>query len=223
VEDELGLFPLKLVLFPTERIPLHIFEPRYKELIGECLEEEREFGLVFADEDGRRDVGTRAAVVQVLQVFDDGRLNVLVEGRERFRIVAETEGRSFRTGEVEPVEDEDDPPRKADVDRALQVFAQLVEVTETDEVERPDRNSDRLSFELAARVDFGPELKQEILELCSERERLVRLANLFDVVVQGLKLEKEVRERASGNGKVDRRPQLPGLESGDGGDGDSTS
>ncbi len=221
VSDELGLFPLKLVLFPTERIPLHIFEPRYKELIAECLDLELEFGLVLADEDGTRDVGTRAAVVQVLQTFDDGRLNILIEGRERFRIVAETEGRSFRTGEVEPVEDDDDPPEAGEIDRALQVFGQLVEVTETDEVEEPDASSGLLSFELAARVDFGPELKQEILELCSERERLVRLADLFDVVVQGLKLERQVRERASGNGKVDRRPQLPGPENG--GEGDSTS
>ena len=219
--DELGLFPLKLVLFPTERIPLHIFEPRYKELIGECLEAESEFGLVLADEDGTRSVGTRAAVVHVLEVFDDGRLNILVEGRERFRIVVETDGRSFRTGEVEPVEDEDDPPATSEIDRALEVFGQLVEVTETEEVDEPDRSSGVLSFELAARVDFGPELKQEILELRSERERLIRLADLFDVVVQGLKLEKDVRERASGNGKVNRRPQLPGRE-GDG-DGDSTS
>lgn len=209
--DELGLIPLELVLFPTERIPLHIFEPRYKELIRECLDEEREFGLVLADEDGLREIGTRAAVVEVLELFDDGRLNVLVEGQERFRLVAETEGgRSFRTGEVEPVRDADDPPAPAEIDRVLDVFGQLVTVTDSEEVEQPDRDSKRLSFELAARVDFGPELKQEILELLSERERLVRLSALFDVAVQGLKLEKDVRERASGNGKVERRPQLLG-------------
>jgi Lon protease-like protein len=206
--EELGLFPLKVVLFPTERIPLHIFEPRYKELIGECLAEEREFGLVLADEDGRREVGTRAGVVEVLQVFEDGRLNILVEGRERFRIVHETDGRIYRTATIEPVEDDQDPPSSDDVDRALEVFGRLVEVTESDEVQPPDPESAILSFELAARVEFGPELKQELLELRSERERLLRLAELFEVAVQGLKLEKDVRERASGNGKVERPPQL---------------
>jgi Lon protease-like protein len=214
MSDELGLFTLEVVLFPTERIPLHIFEPRYKELIGECLRDEREFGLVLADETGgRREIGTRAVVIEVLQVFDDGRLNILVEGRERFRILDETEGRSFRTGAVEPLEDEPDPATKDEVDRALDVFGRLVEVTESDEVQRPEPDSDILSFELAAKVDFGPELKQEILELRSERERLVRLADLFEVAVQGLKLEKDVRQRASGNGKVDRLPQLPEPES----------
>jgi Lon protease-like protein len=214
MSDELGLFPLEVVLFPTERIPLHIFEPRYKELIGECLRDEREFGLVLADEaGGRREIGTRAVVVEVLQVFDDGRLNVLVEGRERFRIVGETEGRSFRTGAVEPIEDEPDPPSSDEVDRALDVFGRLVEVTESDEVQRPEPDSDILSFELAAKVDFGPELKQEILELRSERERLLRLADLFEIAVQGLKLEKDVRQRASGNGKVDRLPHLPDPDS----------
>jgi Lon protease-like protein len=203
------------VLFPTERIPLHIFEPRYKELIGECLRDECEFGLVLANEaGGRREIGTRAAVIEVLQVFDDGRLNILVEGRDRFRILDETEGRSFRTGAVEPVEDEPDPPSTDEVERAMDVFGRLVELTESDEVQQPEADSEILSFELAAKVEFGPELKQEILELRSERERLVRLADLFEIAFQGLKLEKEVRERASGNGKVDKLPQLPDPESG---------
>src|SRR6059058_3603232 len=99
--DELGIFPLGIVLLPTERIPLHIFELRYQELIGECLELERDFGLVFEDDDGVREVGTRASVFEVLDRFDDGRLNVAVQGRERFRIVSETRGRSFLTAEVE--------------------------------------------------------------------------------------------------------------------------
>ena len=88
---ELGLFPLGIVLLPTEQIPLHIFEDRYQELIGECLDEEREFGLIFADEDGLRELGTRAAVTEVLERFDDGRLNIVVEGRERFRLLELTE------------------------------------------------------------------------------------------------------------------------------------
>src|SRR5512146_3116487 len=101
--EELGLFPLELVLLPTERIPLHIFEPRYKELIRECLDEEREFGLVLDRGEETAEVGTRAGVVQVLQVLPDGRMNIVVEGRGRFRIVEPTEGRSFLTAAVDPV------------------------------------------------------------------------------------------------------------------------
>jgi Lon protease-like protein len=201
---EIGLFPLQLVLLPTERVPLHIFEPRYKELIGECLEEGLEFGLVLEDEEGRRDVGTRAAVVEVLQVFDDGRMNVVVEGRQRFRLVELTEGREFLTGEVEPIDDDPDPAAPEEVEAALGVFRRLVQVAESD-VDEPDPAAHALSFELASRVDFGHELKQEILELRSERRRLQRLIEILGRAVEAMALEKEVRERASGNGRVSPR------------------
>src|SRR5436309_11168783 len=104
---ELGLFPLGMVLVPTERVPLHIFEVRYQELIGECLDEDRDFGLVLSDDEGLREIGTRAAVLEVLDRFPDGRLNIVVEGGERFRIVEETGGRSFRTAELESSVDDD--------------------------------------------------------------------------------------------------------------------
>ena len=202
--SEIGLFPLELVLLPTERVPLHIFEPRYKELIGECLRSGHEFGLLLEDESGRRDIGTRAAVVEVLQVFDDGRMNVVVEGRRRFRLVELTAGREFLTGEVEPVEDDPDPAPPEEVEAALGVFRRLVEVAESD-VDEPDPAVGDLSFELASRVDFGHELKQEILELRSERRRLKRLVEILGRAVEAIALEKEVRERASGNGRVSPR------------------
>jgi Lon protease-like protein len=198
---EIGLFPLELVLLPTERVPLHIFEPRYKELIGECLAEEREFGLLFEDEGGRREIGTRAAVVEVLQVFDDGRMNVVVEGRERFRLVGLTSGRAFLTGDVEEVDDDDDPPRRRDVQRALTSFRRLIEVAESD-VEEPVGESGSLAFELAARIDFGLELKQELLELRSERRRMTRIVELIERATAAIAAEREVRRRASANGRV---------------------
>src|SRR5919204_2621505 len=108
--SEIGLFPLALVLLPTEKVPLHIFEPRYKELIGECLAESREFGLVLTDENGLREIGTRAAVVEVARVYDDGRLDIVIEGGERFRVVRLTSGRSFQTAEIESIDDEESEP-----------------------------------------------------------------------------------------------------------------
>ena len=136
--DELGLFPLGIVLLPTEQLPLHIFEERYKELVDECLEQDGEFGLVYADDDGLRDLGTRARVVEVLTRFEDGRLNILVEGGERFRLIELTDGRSFSTGLVTPIEDVDDPAEAAAVDEALRLFGLLREVTES-EVDAPER------------------------------------------------------------------------------------
>ncbi|MBA2332538.1 MAG: LON peptidase substrate-binding domain-containing protein [Actinobacteria bacterium] len=201
---ELGLFPLGIVLLPTEQIPLHIFEDRYQELIGECLDEEREFGLIYADDDGLREIGTRAAVTDVLDRFDDGRLNVVVEGRERFRLLELTGGRTFQTGLVEPVEEPEDPAESADADRALELFRKLVELTGA-EVEAPATGADQLSFELAGRFEFAPELKQRLLQLTSERERVKVLADLLESAAQAVEREQDVAKRAASNGKVDSR------------------
>jgi Lon protease-like protein len=198
---EIGLFPLELVLLPSERVPLHIFEDRYKELISECLEGAGEFGLILETDGTLAEIGTRTIVLEVIHTFDDGRMNVLVEGHDRFRLAYETEGRSYRTAEIEPLEDEDEPPTDAEIDEAIAVFRRLVQVAEAEEIDEPSGGA-ALSFQLAAKVDFGHELKQELLELRSERQRLVRLAELLEKAVVGLAREREVRERASGNGKV---------------------
>jgi Lon protease-like protein len=201
---ELGLFPLGIVLLPTEQIPLHIFEDRYQELIAECLADEREFGLVFADEEGLRELGTRAAVTEVLERFDDGRLNIVVEGRERFRLLELTSGRSFQTAVVEAVEDEPDPADPADEERALELFGRLVELTGA-EVEPPSPGAEQLSFELAGRFEFAAELKQRLLGLTSERERVHMLAEVLEGAAQAVEREREIAERAATNGKVDPR------------------
>jgi Lon protease-like protein len=202
--SELGLFPLGIVLLPSEQIPLHIFEDRYQELIGECLDEEQEFGLIFADEDGLREIGTRAAVTEVLERFDDGRLNIVVEGGERFRLLELTEGRSFQTGLVDPVEDEVDPADPKDTETALELYHRLVELTGA-EVEEPRLDAEQLSFELAGRFELAPELKQRLLQLTSERERMSLLAELLAGAATAVEREREIAERAHGNGKVDPR------------------
>jgi Lon protease-like protein len=199
--DEIGLFPLGVVLLPTERIPLHIFEPRYRELIGECLEEGREFGLLLADDEGMRDVGTRAAVTNVLERFDDGRLNIVVEGRERFRLVELTSGRSFQTGEVEPLDDTGDEPEPAAVERAVDLLKKLGEIAGAD-VEELGVTGEAPSFELAARVDFEPQLKQQLLELRSEPERLDRLSELLEGAAAALAMQQAGRAIAQTNGRV---------------------
>jgi Lon protease-like protein len=198
---ELGLFPLGIVLLPSERVPLHIFEERYKELIDECVALNAEFGLLYADESGLRDVGCRAFVLEVIDRFDDGRLNILVEGRERFRIVRHTGGRSFSTAEVEPLADEDSRSEPESAVRALNAFQRLVELVEA-EVELPDPLSPALSYELAGRVELDHEAKQELLESRSESDRLVRVSELLEAAAASVALAEEARKRAAGNGKV---------------------
>ncbi|MGZ4199315.1 MAG: LON peptidase substrate-binding domain-containing protein, partial [Thermoleophilia bacterium] len=83
----LGLFPLGIVLLPSEVVPLHIFEERYKVMIGECLDRESEFGIVWLSDKGLCDIGCTARITQVLDRFDDGRMNILVAGDRPFRLV----------------------------------------------------------------------------------------------------------------------------------------
>jgi len=199
--SEIGLFPLGLVLLPTEQVPLHIFEPRYRELIGESLEQGGPFGIVYADDDGLRQIGTLATVTEVVERLDDGRLNIVVEGGARFRLLELTEGRAFVTGRVEPVADQHDPADPADIERALTLFARLVELTSSD-VEPPDPETPELSFAIAGRFDFAPELKQELLDESSERVRLARLCELLSIAAETVERQKEIAVRAQSNGKV---------------------
>jgi Lon protease-like protein len=198
--DEIGLFPLGMVLLPTERVPLHIFEERYKELIGECIDLEQEFGLVLQDDDGIREIGTRAAIVAVLE-----RLNVVVEGRERFRVVALTSGRVFRTADVEPLDDLEPEPDEGAVGAAIDNLRRVAELAGSD-AENLEPVTDAPSFELAARVELEPKLKQGLLESRSEVERLRRVARLLEGAAQALEARLERARIASTNGHVKLKP-----------------
>jgi Lon protease-like protein len=199
--EEIGLFPLGIVLLPTEQVPLHIFEPRYRELVGECLDDEREFGLVYADDDGIRPVGTRAAIVEVLERFPDGRLNIVVEGRERFRLLELTDGRSFHTGQVEAMDDADEPGDPATIDQSLELFARLVQLTGSD-VEAPEADHEQLSFAIAGRFELSPSLKQELLQETSERTRLRRVCEILEGAAAAVERQREIAALAQRNGRA---------------------
>lgn len=196
--EEIGLFPLGIVLLPSERVPLHIFEDRYRELIGECVELDREFGLLYADDTGIREVGTRASVAAVLEQFDDGRMNVVVEGGSRFAVERLTEGRSFMTAEVGAVEDaggDVDAETRRDAVGAFRALAALAGA----ELEL-DEASPALSFELAAQVELATDDKQFLLESRSEQERLERVAELLEDARKLLIATRELGEVAKKNG-----------------------
>jgi ATP-dependent Lon protease len=199
---ELGLFPLPIVLAPTERIPLHVFEPRYRELIDECVATDAEFGLALSTGDGAvHEVGTRTRVADVLEVLQDGRMNIIVEGGARFRLLELTTGRTFTTGIVEPLVDEDDPADEVDLERVLELFRELAALAESD-VDTPDSSSPTFDWEISARVDFGVEPKQELLAMTSPRRRMARLVEVLETSLEALRAEQALRERAGRNGKV---------------------
>jgi ATP-dependent Lon protease len=200
--DEIGLFPLNLVLVPGEQAPLHIFEPRYRELIGECLDFGNDFGLLLEDDEGMREVGTRCKVVEVIDRFPDGRLNVVVEATERFQLLEVTDRRAFRTAEVETLPDESDTPLEDEVEEVLAAYARVVAAAEA-ELDDLDLDADSVAYQIAARIDFGTEVKQGLLELRSERERVIKLAPMLNQAAEAVEREREIRTRASGNGRVE--------------------
>jgi ATP-dependent Lon protease len=199
--SEIGLFPLGMVLLPGERVPLHIFEERYKELIGECLATGDEFGVVFGDDDGVRSIGTTAAIAEVLQRFDDGRLNIVVEGRRRFAVEEITTGRSFITAEVAGLADEPSVPDEGRTNACLEAFRKLAAAAGL-EGEPPEPGGDSLSFSIGAMVGFEPRLKQGLLELRSEAARLERLTEMLEAAAELMVRRSEIERLAAGNGHV---------------------
>ena len=214
---EIGLFPLALVLAPTERVPLHIFEPRYKELIGECIADAEPFGLLLEDDAGRRDIGTLAGVqggrARVRRRAHEhprrGRGPLPGHGVDRRPLVPHRRGGAAR-GRGRPRRRTRRAPSEA-----LALFRQLADVADA-EIEEPDGASGSLAFEIAAHVDFGTQPKQELLELRSERERLRRLTELLEQALAAMTREREIRERAATNGRVSlelghsaARPTMP--------------
>jgi Lon protease-like protein len=147
-------------------------------------------------------VGVRCAVVEVIDRFPDGRLNVVVEARDRFQLLGLTEGRTFYTGEVEDAPDETDTPTEDEVEDCLAAYARVVAAAEA-ELDDLDLDADSIAYQIASRVDFGTEIKQGLLELRSERQRVLQLAPMLNQAAEAVERETEIRHRAGGNGRVE--------------------
>ncbi len=204
---ELPIFELPLVLLPGEQVPLHIFEERYKRMVGESLEQEEPFGIVLRDDEGARSIGCTARIDDVLERFDDGRMNIVVSGEAPFKVLDRFESPEYPTGEVELIPDEDVPPIDEEAaSAAREAFAELAERA-TGERPEPGELDEASAYAIAARIELPADTKQRLLELRDEDERMTLLANALGAVGKALERAEEAAERASGNGKV----HFPGL------------
>jgi Lon protease-like protein len=205
---ELPIFELPLVLLPGEKIPLHIFEDRYKRMVGRSLEQGEPFGIVLRDDDGARSIGCTARIDDVVERFDDGRMNIVVSGEAAFKVLDRFESPDYPTGEVELLADEEIPPiDENSANAARETFAELAERA-TGERPEPDELETASAYSIASRIELPPETKQTLLEMRDEDERMELLANALGAVGKALERAEEAAERASGNGKV----HFPGLE-----------
>ncbi len=195
----LPLFPLDAVLFPDTPLPLHVFEARYKEMIGECLERKLLFGVVRAKENALAEIGCTAEIVAVTKKYEDGKLDIVTEGRRRFQIRNVNHERSFLQGEVVYFEDEPGPKKSGDVERAVKLHVQIMELLAA-EAGPPDPEDPQLSFHLAGPLPLDLDFKQTLLGLRSESERVIGLIEYYEAILPNLRRAVKARQKAGGNG-----------------------
>jgi Lon protease-like protein len=195
------LFPLEVVLFPGTPLPLHIFEPRYKEMIGECMAQNKNFGVVRAHEQGLADVGCTAEIVTLVKEYPDGQLDIVSQGRQRFELLRVNQERSFLQAEVRMLDDEPGTTASTQTDRAIHLHAQLLAAAGARQ-DISDADPARISFYLAGSLPLDLDFKQKLLTLRSEAERLSLLIAYFEGILPRLQRASQAREKAGGNGHI---------------------
>jgi len=197
----LPLFPLDLVLLPGTPLPLHIFEPRYKEMIGECLTNDAPFGIVRALSEGIADIGCTAEIITVTKQYPDGRLDIVVEGRKRFEVLEVNEERSFLRADVLLMPDEPGSAPEKEKVRAVQLHLEVLALAgAVQDLSAADQN--QLSFYLAGSLPLDLDFKQKLLTILSESERIRVVTDYLETLLPRLHRVARTREKAGGNGHV---------------------
>src|SRR5579864_2665876 len=195
------LFPLEVVLFPGTPLPLHIFEPRYKEMIAECREQDAPFGIIRAVKDGIAEIGCTAQITTVTKEYPDGRLDLIAEGRERFEVLELNEERSFLRADVLLVPDEPGSPSEEQRARAIEAHKKILDLAGALQ-DLTAADLDVLSYHLAGSLPLDLDFKQKLLAMRSERERIQEVAQYLENVLPNLSRAARAREKAGGNGHV---------------------
>jgi Lon protease-like protein len=196
--SELPIFELPLAIVPAEQVPLHIFEERYRLMIAHCLEDGTPFGIVLRDDSGARAIGCTASVAEVLERYDDGRLDIIVTGGEPFRVLDRFDADDWPAAQVEML-----PPESGGAEAhdplllARAAFAELLTAVGA-QPERAEAAAD--AYTIAAQIEMPPGEKQALLECDGEGERLVSLEGSLRKLIAGLKRSRELAERAKSNG-----------------------
>ncbi len=207
-DSRLPLFPLGVVLLPGEPIPLHIFEPRYREMVQVCLDADQPFGILYASEAALATVGCTARIRKVAARYDDGRLDIVAVGEERFAIEEIHRDRSFLTADTRPV---GDAAHEDDVAARQQAIARHMKLLElAGKTPRPSRygREGPVSFVIGRSAGLDLRAKQQLLEMDSEASRLQFLADHLEEMLVRLQKAREIRDLARGDGYAGGFPDL---------------
>lgn len=198
--NELPLFPLDMVLLPARKVPLHIFEERYKQMIRECLDQKSEFGLVWGTDDQFCDVGCAAKVVKLINEFPDGRMNILIEGTKRFRVISRQDIHPYISGVIEDVEDDTEAYDIELGNRLKAIYADAVKLSVGwTTPPPPTEDLSLISYIVAANLSLPLDMQQSLLENPSVNNRLETVTELLESALTGL---KEIKRRTQGNGHL---------------------
>jgi Uncharacterized protein, similar to the N-terminal domain of Lon protease len=195
------IFPLELVLFPGTLLPLHIFEPRYRRMVHNCLEHRGEFGLVLAREKGITTVGCTAEIVEVTKRYDDGRMDILNVGRVAFRILQVFKDDPLLEAEVDYLPSDSEAPATPESVKLVELFEECHQfVFGKPAPQRDPARGGSLSFFVASELPLDLEFKQELLETESEAARIEALTERIAIWIPQLRHLNRARQLAGGNG-----------------------
>jgi uncharacterized protein len=196
----LPLFPLDVVLLPGTPLPLHIFEPRYREMISECLEHSQHFGVLRGKEQELAEIGCTAEILTVTKKYPDGRMDIVTEGRARFEVLQLNQERAFLQGEVIYLHDDAEVASPEEIGRALKLHGEIMTLAGAE----PDKSLEvvegQLSFHLAGSLPLDLDFKQSLLGMKSEAERLRAVISFFETILPTMRRTVHVRRKAGGNG-----------------------
>jgi len=196
----LPLFPLDLVLLPGTPLPLHIFEPRYREMISECLERSEHFGVVRGKDQELAEIGCTAEILTVTRKYPDGRMDIVTEGRARFEVIQLNQERSFLRAEVLYLHDQPEIASKEEIAQALKLHGEIMTLAGAEPEKSSEVEERQLSFHLAGSLPLDLDFKQILLGKNSEAERLRALIAFFETILPTMRRTVHVRRKAGGNG-----------------------
>lgn len=207
IEERLPLFPLQLVLFPDSRLPLHIFEERYKVLINDCIRTGAEFGIVLMNGSALAGVGCTAQIVSVARVYEDGRMDIIVEGKRRFRIRRVDERTApVLVGFVEELRSRGGEADQELAEETIRLYNTLVGLAFRSSVKPivDGARNPELSFLIAQKAGMDLAQRQKVLETSTERERLQILRDHLDAMIPRLAQAEEVERVVRSDGYLPR-------------------
>ncbi|MFQ5570433.1 MAG: LON peptidase substrate-binding domain-containing protein [Rhodothermales bacterium] len=205
--EKLPLFPLGLVLYPKERLPLHIFEPRYKEMTQMCMETESPFGIVFFDEGKMAQVGCTARITAILEQHEDGRMDLVVDGERRFQVLDVFDDRAYYTADVELITEPEEEPRREVQQRVITQHMRLLELAGRRVRPNLYETSFPLSYLIAPNAGLSLQQKQELLELRSENQRIDYLILHLEALIVKVEKMETLRRKVQSNGHFKDFPE----------------